>query len=302
MSFKLKALAVAAAVVAAGPANAAIDAFSTGNGELFFSVHDQVAQRSFVFDLTGSGTNLNDFLPNYYTGNAAFHSNVTSAAISPAPAVGAPSAVEASGFSLSFDIDALDEWSTFVANTNSANWEWNVVAGDSTGSQGALHSIRYLMTSSNAIGVVDNTTTTQLNNMKNADIQYVVALNNKAGNEAADFSDYNDNSVPGDVYFGAKFQDNWLGFVPDGISGGLGDSMSFYYMTGRPSSNVGVAQFGNEGGAANWTFRQVAGTPGQYELVYAAAAVAEIPEPSTWAMLSAGLLALGFIARRRVAG
>jgi hypothetical protein len=302
MSFKLKALALAAAAIAAGPANAAIDTFASGNGELFFSVHDDIAQKSFVFDLTGSGLSMNDFLPNYYTGNAAYNSNISTAAISPAPVVGAPSAVEASGYSLTFDIDALAEWNTFVANTNSANWEWNVIAGDSTGSTGILHQVRYLTTSNSDLGAVDNITSTQLNSMKNIDTGYVVALNTKDGGASPDFSDYNDNSVPGDVEFGAKVGDNWQNLVGAGVSSTLGDSMNFYYVTGRPAGTVGAAQFGNEGGAATWTFRQVAEVPGQYELVWSAATVAEIPEPSTWAMLSAGLLALGFIARRRVAG
>lgn len=315
MSFKLKALAAVAAAIAAGPAGAAIDTFASNNGELFFNVHDPVVQRSFVFDLTPVGIgdpSVNNFLPNYYTGDAAFRSNLTTPAINPSanagngqptPAVGTPSNVEAAGTSFSWDIDALSDWNSFVANTDSSRWLWNVVAGDSAnGATSTNHTLRYLMTSNSGLLTVDDTTSVNLGQMSVADTQYVVALNNKAGNVAADFNDYNDAAVGGDVVFTNSFQDNWLTRVPAGVSTSLGDAMSFYYMTGRLASTVAVAQYGNAAGAAEWLFRQTAPGSGQYELIYSAPSLAAIPEPNTWAMLSAGLLALGFIARRRVAG
>lgn len=51
MNMKMKALAAALALTAAGTANAAIDGFGTGNGELFFSIRDNVALTSYVLDM-----------------------------------------------------------------------------------------------------------------------------------------------------------------------------------------------------------------------------------------------------------
>ena len=51
MKMKMKALAAALALSAAGSANAAIDNMSTGNGELFFSIRDNVNLTSYVLDM-----------------------------------------------------------------------------------------------------------------------------------------------------------------------------------------------------------------------------------------------------------
>ena len=51
MKLKMKALAAAVALTVAGSANAAIDDFASGDGELFFSVRDNVNKTSYVLDL-----------------------------------------------------------------------------------------------------------------------------------------------------------------------------------------------------------------------------------------------------------
>ena len=93
MKLKMKALAAAVALTVAGSANAAIDTFGSGDGELFFSVRDNTNNTSFVLDLN---VKLSDFIAN-------------------------PTQ------SLSFG-DML----SYVASS-SGNLSWSVMAGDSTG-------------------------------------------------------------------------------------------------------------------------------------------------------------------------
>lgn len=54
MNMKMKALAAVVALAAAGSANAAIDTFGTGNGELFFSIRDNTNLTSYVLDMNVS--------------------------------------------------------------------------------------------------------------------------------------------------------------------------------------------------------------------------------------------------------
>ena len=64
MKLKMKALAAAVALTVAGSANAAIDTFGSGDGELFFSVRDNVNQTSYVLDLNIA---LSTFNPTHKT-------------------------------------------------------------------------------------------------------------------------------------------------------------------------------------------------------------------------------------------
>jgi hypothetical protein len=300
MHFSLKAVAAAAAFAVVGSASAAIDGFTTGNGELFFNIYDKDKAVSFVFDLTPTSDasmgsfNLNSFLPNYYRSDAAYRSNLTSAAIAGAP-LGA-SYVETQGRSFGWKVSDLSDWDAFVAaSPDSANWRWNVVAGDSTGSQGANHSLRYISTSKDPLGTVDNLATAAggLLSLSNISANYIAPLNTKTGNEAADFNDFNDKLVATDIYFADKVEEKLLTTGSFNTMANVGESQNFYYITGRPSSTIAAAQFGNAIGAAKWSF--AADGKGGFDLSY----TAPVPEPGTWAMMAAGLVGLGAFARRR---
>src|SRR5262249_18864576 len=78
---------------------------------------------------------------------------------------------------------------------------------------------------------------------------------------------------------------------------GLGDTMGFYYMTRTGASNTAeaVAAAFNDPtlGAFTWTLKASG------DLVFGPTVVPAVPEASTLAMFTAGLLMIGGIARRR---
>lgn len=312
MHSKLKTLATAALMTAvSAPALAAIDPFNpgagvNGNGELFFNVYDPTAPvpLSFYFDLrqnasmtsalTGNtmGTfKMNDFLP---TG-AAVGGAGTGGGVA---ATNAPGFVEQQGVKFVWHLDATTAgFQAFLAGAGAtSNWKWNVVAGDSTGSQVVLDQVRYLTTSPNATPAAPSQT--NLNNWKATDVY--VSANNTASGLEADASGTSTNAN-GNAYFGAGFGDNWKNFGFNSVAG-VGEAQYFHYVTGRPTSANGqsqasfVNQFDNGGFAngASWMF--AANPNGGYDLTYM---TAPVPEPETWALLAAGLAVVGAYARRR---
>lgn len=315
MTWKLKTLVAAlTAAAASAPALANIDPYNpgvgtNGNGELFFNLYDPLAQTpvSFYFDLrqnasmvdakTGNtlGTfKLNDFLPSVA---AAGGSGVGA----PGPYTNAPGFVEQPGVKLTWHFDANTQGFEQFVNlaSGTSNWKWNVVAGDSTGSQVVLDNVRYLTTSLEADPIAPSQT--QLNSWKGTDVY--VSANNVASGTGADADDSATvTNAAGDAYFGAGFQDNWKGFAPFSSVAGVGEAQYFYYVSGRATSANGqsqralIEQFDNGGFAngASWLF--AANPSGGYDLTYM---TAPVPEPETWAMLAAGLAVVGAYARRR---
>jgi hypothetical protein len=302
MNLKLRAMAAAVALLAAsGAAQAAVDDFTTGNGELFLNVYDPTAATplSYYFDLgapaamatpggpftpaAGTTFNMNDFLPTGVTPNGA----------GLAPTVGnpaglAPGYVETPGTSFLWHITGTNGFAAFLAGaTANTNWKWNVVAGDSTGSQGIVDQVRYVFTSNSGLATILGTTTSNLNNMKGVNPFITTGINPPALNP----DDSGTFLSPSAGYFGTGFTDSFNGRLNGSISGAVGNQMPFYYITGRAASTVQGQQYAN---GAFFSFLQE--PAGNYDLVY----TVPVPEPGTFAMLVAGLLAVGGIARRRL--
>jgi hypothetical protein len=110
MKLKLKALGAAMAMAIAGTAQADIDTFDTGNGELFLSIRDNTAQTSMVLDLN---VGMDAFLP----GSAAASST---------------------------QVFSNADVQNFVT-TGSGDYSWSVMAGDNT-PPSQVDGIRYLST------------------------------------------------------------------------------------------------------------------------------------------------------------
>lgn len=139
MKFNVKAITAAVVLSCAGTANAAIDNFYTGNGELFLSIRDNVNATSIVLDMN---LTMDTFLAT--TGTSNF--SMTDAGIS-----------------------------AFLS-AGSQDFSWAVMAGDSVGSA-SPGGLRYLSTTNAAdttIGALNNTT---LQGFQAMDTAYVDNVN-----------------------------------------------------------------------------------------------------------------------------
>lgn len=282
MKLKLKLMAAAVALVAtSGAAQAAIANSTSGNGSLVLFAYDTVANTTAMFDL---GVQMDSFLPAAMSAGGSITWNLGS------------SSVAGTGAYASFS-SALNYGSTFANFSPATSVKWGVIALDQTGT--AAGDDRYLSTSKDAMGIVNNVTKSNLVAFSGVD-SFLNAQNNAAGhtNFANGASLNTDLTATGGALssnalhqngFGST--DKWLAKSQHVATNVAGTAMNFYMLdTGGALSTARVTQFGNANGAATFLYDDTAGT-----LTYAA----PVPEPSEYALMLAGLGMIGFIARRR---
>lgn len=262
---KFHSLALAAALaLTAGAANAELtkgDNITTGSS-LMLIAYDEVAKVSYVKDL---GIYTNDF---YTTGK-----------LSPA----------------SWLVND-GEWSKFLAASTVSNINWLVLGYQSSGS--AVES-RKIMTTAQV-----GTTREQILSGNNLNLNNTgTTLTNFVGAARltgthptqADGSSFNvqGEGVNGYAYFMGVDRSNVQGNLKYQTNNLLGATAEFVFLA-RPGTNGLLTPLFQQPG----TFTFGADNAGAYNLVYTPTAV---PEPGTYALLIAGLGAIGMVARRRAA-
>lgn len=267
MKFQLKAIAAAAILAAALPAQAAMDTPTTGNSSFVLTVLDKVANVSASFDL---GKNYLDF-------------NQVSTA-------GAVSTVANQGTSFSWDlasnVDYSSAWSSFLGVATLPNIEYAITAADNTGSPGP-GSRGYITTlKTPGLSLSNSGMITGMGNFET----YIVGQN-FLGHTAANGSYYSDTANAASVLYN---------------SNRVGGSSNGPLTLGTIGSSLGVIQI-TYGGTTAFapTLATVFGNGAQFTLASNGAltytTLAAVPEADTWAMMLLGLGFMGFVARRKQA-
>jgi hypothetical protein len=285
MNHKLNALALAACAMAAGGAHAQL-AFpqGTGNSSLVFVAIDNDANIQVLIDL---GLNVHDF-----TTSTAFTDGLTSPVTWNFATNTTSLGTTGNEWSAAYDL--------FKATQTGENFQWAVFGGDNvTGGSGPTQNRQLFATGNPTLSqMLAANTSSPTSNGLGALGNFYAAVNNFGNLSTA---------VNGAATTTAANTTAYL-FDPAGLGPNFNGQLTWSYLlsNGEVSTfqrqqqfqNPLVFQFGNpttqdalSPAPITWTFDIATNT----------LTLAPIPEPGTYAMLLAGLAAVGYMARRRKA-
>jgi len=264
MKYKIKLLIIVTGL-ATGNANAAIDTATTGNGELFFTIWDKVAQIAYTKDL---GIRMNDFLPG--TANASANQS----------------------FSLAGD----EYWTGFLSLTDPTSTVWMIGAMDGT-NKIAPGGSRYLTTSKSGLSAIRNQSNLGLFSFDVSN-NFLLAVNNygthptQAEGSSLTNKANNGNAYPQSIFYNME---TWSTKASGWTStANVSDKLNFYYLTTSSSSALGkvtIGQYGTDANtAATWSVNVGANT-----LEY----TAPTPIPAAAWLLGSALVGLVGVGRRQ---
>jgi hypothetical protein len=303
MKVKFNLMALAIASLAAFSAQAAITpGTGVGNSSVLFVAQDNGLTESIVIDL---GVNLADFLQiqTNLIATAGTLSAAGTAAVWNFGAVGAGGDTRTvNGSAVTGDYNWSSTLATFIANA-SGGYKWGVIAGDNNSSTtlDATNTIKQR----NFLATGATTTQANINGLSTS--TPIVNANNNLTNFIAG----NVGGTHATNAEGAQINVSGGGYLNPVMKGTAGGNLTWNYL-----ANVGVTQnVFNVNNVTNPIVYQLGSSYGVDTLLTSDAAATFtfdgstltytvptlVPEPGTYAMLLAGLAAVGFISRRRSA-
>lgn len=292
MNFKM--IAAAAALVAAGAANASLDNFTSANSSVVFYGYNTTTGTSVFIDL---GVNLNDFMPAYTELGDAGAVPQGQLDVAGANAVWNFGANTLSINGAQVSNGTSNNWSafsSFLSSVGSSNFKWGVMAGDSTSNVDLVG--KYLTSGNPSDDALFNQSASQTSNL--------VQVNNTYTNTASKLGSIANGSYyassSSDSAYVAKntnmnFQGNWqnnMAFQAVVTGSATGTSTSELSLMVEDGTAYRV---GANGGIGLLTLNAANGT---LSWQAAGAVTPSVPEPATYGMALVGLAA-AFVARRR---
>jgi hypothetical protein len=294
MNFKT--LAVAAAIVAAGTANAAISSFnggtSNGNGSLVLMMLDSTGgtTQSLTVDL---GLSFNDFASGGVYSKAGtsiiwdLANNTVMGSTRPDLSV--------AGTAISFT--GTNDWASqlaiFKANSDAAETKWAVISGSQKGT-----AVNGFLTTAPVGGPtaaqLTQTSTTLISNMGGINASVITSLGNKGTITSADNGAFSAGATDGSYVgtgYGLSTTNGWKGNIKWASYALNGTSQSFEQVNANGTkAQVGQANIAGYFDAGTFTLQGDT-------LTYTVG----VPEPESYALAIVGLLGMAAVARRRAA-
>lgn len=285
---KFKTLAIVAALVASAGAQAGLDNVASGNSSVVFIAFDANNDVQLTIDL---GINLSDF---------TIGTSLTTGLSSPVTWNFATNATNSGATGNSWDT----AYSAFKALQSGGDYKWGVIAADNVSGAATATSPqnRNVLATGNITAaqmLAQNSSTPVSNGVANAAAFYDV-VNNFGNIASANNGAAVTSSANGVAYapLAGSIGGNLNGALLGGWNYMLGNGDTSTFQNLRQFGNPTVTQFGTVVSAIDvlnaspitFTFDIATDT-----LVLAA----PVPEPSSYALMFAGLGAIGFLARRR---